>query len=400
MRENRKKTIKLTILSLILLLGIGFAALAANLKIDGTLNVSRTSWDVHFENVSITEGSVTANPAPVSDDTTTTEMSYTINFTKPGDFFEFTVDIVNAGTIDAMVEDVSNKVYSSNGTTEITLPGYLTSTVTYYESDEIIEPNHLIAKNTSEKIVVRIEFRQDINASDLPSSGDTTVVFKFKGDYKQADSNAVKPPCPSSSCVYAYPVYTSSYVYQNTGSTEEEQNEYETLYQNASTAERLPHVWWYNTGTHVTEWESCVYGENSCVAKTTATHEPTTLSSNDYKTDYNELIQETGKNYFIAMQLDSNNKISKGYVCYKDSSSNKTICWKPNTALAETIPIYQMMVAYIPNTDVMLIGMTGSSANIAIVENGYSPTEPFQLTYKNTCVIGEDIGMHCVHQNF
>ena len=397
MKRNKKQNIRLLALILILLLGIGFAALAANLKIDGTVNVAKTSWDVHFENVSITEGSVTANPAPTSDDATTTEMSYTINFTKPGDFFEFTVDMVNDGTIDAMVEDVSNKVYSSNGTTEITLPGYLTSTVTYYESGAIIEPNHLIAKNTSEKIVVRIEFRQDINASDLPSSGDTTVVFKFKGDYKQADSNAVKPPCPSSSCVYAYPVYTSSYVYQNTGSTEEEQNEYATSYNNNMLLESLPHTWWYNTGTHVIEYESCTH---SCTAKTTATHEPTTLQSTNYKTDYNELIQETGKNYFIAMQLDSNNKISKGYVCYKDSSSNKTTCWKPNTALAETIPVYQMMVAYIPNTDVILIGMTGSSASIAIVENGYSPTEPFQLTYKNTCVIGEDIGMHCVHQNF
>ena len=90
MKRNKKQNIRLLALILILLLGIGFAALAANLKIDGTVNVAKTSWDVHFENVSITEGSVTANPAPTSDDATTTEMSYTINFTKPGDFFEFT----------------------------------------------------------------------------------------------------------------------------------------------------------------------------------------------------------------------------------------------------------------------------------------------------------------------
>ena len=191
MKRNRKQNIRLLALILILLLGIGFAALAANLKIDGTLNVSRTSWDVHFENVNITTGSVTANPAPTSDNTTTTEMTYTINFTKPGDFFEFTVDMVNDGTIDAMVDVVSNKTYLSNGTTEITLPTYLTNTVTYEDGTPILQ-NQKLDYNTSEKIKVRVEFRQDITAADLPSSGDTSIVFKFKGDYKQADENAQK----------------------------------------------------------------------------------------------------------------------------------------------------------------------------------------------------------------
>ena len=190
MRENRKKNLYVGLACLVLLLGIGFAALAANLKIDGTLNVSRTSWDVHFENVSITEGSVEANPAPTSDDATTTEMAYTINFTKPGDYFEFTTDIVNEGTIDAMVDVVSNNAYQNvSSTTPITLPTYLTSTVTYDDGVEI-QPNQELLHNTSEKIKVRVEFKKDISSSDLPSSGDTSIVFKFKGDYKQKDENA------------------------------------------------------------------------------------------------------------------------------------------------------------------------------------------------------------------
>ena len=118
-------------------------------------------------------------------------MTYTINFTKPGDYFEFTTDIVNEGTIDAMVDVVSNNAYANaSSTTPITLPTYLTSTVTY--SDGVaIQPNQLLAHNTSEKIKVRVEFKKDINVSDLPSSGDTSIVFKFKGDYKQADENSI-----------------------------------------------------------------------------------------------------------------------------------------------------------------------------------------------------------------
>ena len=191
MKRNKKQNIRLLTLIFILLLGMGFAALAANLKIDGTVNVSRTSWDVHFENVSITEGSVTANPAPTSDDTTTTEMTYTINFTKPGDYFEFTTDIVNEGTIDAMVDVVSNNAYANaSSTTPITLPTYLTSTLTYADGVEIAQNQELL-HNTSEKIKVRVEFKKDIEISDLPSSGDTSITFKFVGDYKQADENAV-----------------------------------------------------------------------------------------------------------------------------------------------------------------------------------------------------------------
>ena len=192
MKENRKKTIRLAVLVLILFLGIGYAALTANLKINGTVNVDKATWDVHFENVNITEGSVEANPAPTTNNIDTTEMTYTINFTKPGDFFEFTTDMVNDGTIDAMVELVTNTTYASNGTTEIQLPGYLENKVTY-EDGGIIKPNHLLAHETSEKIKVRVEFKKDISVSDLPSDGDTTVVFKFSGNFKQADENA-KPP--------------------------------------------------------------------------------------------------------------------------------------------------------------------------------------------------------------
>ena len=178
------------ILILFLILGIGFAVLAANLKINGTVNIDAANWDVHFENVQVTEGSVEANPAPTSDDTTTTEMTYTINFTKPGDFFEFTTDIANDGTIDAMVNLVTNKVYASDGTTEKALPAYLKSTVTYNDGTPI-NKNHLLSHETSEKIKVRVEFKSDVNPGDLPSSADT-IVFKFEGDFKQADENA----CP------------------------------------------------------------------------------------------------------------------------------------------------------------------------------------------------------------
>ena len=189
MKRNKKQNIKLLALVLILLLGIGFAALAATLKINGTVNVSKASWDVHFENVSIIEGSVEANPAPTSNNIDTTEMTYTVNFSQPGDFFEFTTDIVNAGTIDAMIDTLTNKVYQSDGETETTLPPYLNTEIKYVDNEMLVKENQGIPHNTSIKIKVRVEFKKNIEISDLPSSGDTTLIFKFSSTFKQANEN-------------------------------------------------------------------------------------------------------------------------------------------------------------------------------------------------------------------
>ena len=190
MIRTKKKKTRVYMLILLLLLGIGFAALTATLKINGTINIDSASWDVHFENVQVTQGSVTATTVPTSDNTTTTEMAYAVSFTQPGDFYEFTTDMANDGTINAMVNLVTNKTYQADGETEKQLPAYLKSTVTYNDGTPI-NKNHLLAKQTSEKIKVRVEFKTDVNPEDLPSSAETTV-FKFSSTFKQADENA----CP------------------------------------------------------------------------------------------------------------------------------------------------------------------------------------------------------------
>ena len=191
MKNRRKKDKIMILLILLFTITIGFAALAANLKIDGTVNVSKTSWDVHFENVDITPGSVTASTVPVTDDVNknTTEITYAVNFTKPGDFYEFTVDMVNSGTIDAMIDNLVNGIFEVDGETTKTLPNYLSSSIKYNDGVDIAQNNKLAA-GTSEKIKVRVAFRTDINPGDLPSSSAESMKFILKANFKQADNNA------------------------------------------------------------------------------------------------------------------------------------------------------------------------------------------------------------------
>ena len=201
---NNKSKKKKLVLLLILVIGIsiGYAAIATTLKINGTSIAKGQGWSVFWSNVNVTEGSVTGTNvtnAPTTVGTTTTEVEFAVTLPEPGDYYEFTIDAVNAGTIDAMIAEhgILNKVYSDSGyTTEATLPKALNYTITYADGTEIAE-KHLLAKKsgntpTTQKYKVRVEYRNDeeINPSDLDEENDKTYYFKFEVTYVQADDSA------------------------------------------------------------------------------------------------------------------------------------------------------------------------------------------------------------------
>ena len=192
MMRRKKQFNHFIIAILIMVFAIGFAAFSATLKINGTYNISAMDWDVHFANVDVNNESVTATTVPTSDDSTTTEMEYAVSFDTPGQFYEFTVDIVNDGSIDAMVDVVSNKPYSVTTDEEIEMPRYLKSTVTYADGVPIGK-KQLIAKNTSQKYKIKVEIPLSVNPEDLPTEN-ATMVFKFSANYKQSDKTACAKP--------------------------------------------------------------------------------------------------------------------------------------------------------------------------------------------------------------
>ena len=200
MRKDVKKgKMMIGLLLLIGVIGIGYAALGANLKINGVANISSASWDVHFKSGSIvvTDGSVSIEENTTQQAATidsATQVSYAVKLALPGDFYEFTVTAENTGTIDAMIDSVSSKL----GTTEITtgtLPSYIDYSVTYADGIEIA-PKHLLSKNTEETYKVRIEFKKDIEANQLPGEA-TTLNLNFQINYVQADDTAVAKPIPT-----------------------------------------------------------------------------------------------------------------------------------------------------------------------------------------------------------
>lgn len=197
-RNNNKR--RMIILGILLLtITIGYAALGTSLNINGTTGISNATWDIHFNNVQVTNGSVAigqGDHAAVITQGNTQEVTYAVTLNTPGDFYEFSVDAVNSGSIDAMVDTVVSTYKIGNGTptviTSNNLPAYLNYSTTYSDGTAIAQ-NHKLDANTTETYKVRIEFKRDIENNQLPESPQT-ITFNFAVNYKQADSNAIVVP--------------------------------------------------------------------------------------------------------------------------------------------------------------------------------------------------------------
>ena len=181
MRRRRKQSLIFGIILLIMGLGLGYAFLTTSLSIDGTAEVDSNTWDVYWDNVQVTEGSVSASTPVI--DTSKTTVSFSAHLSQPGDFYEFTVEAVNDGSIDAMIDTITRTVNNSE-----TIPDYLKYEVTY-DDNVSVTLKQLLKSESKETYKVRVEYRDDIEADALPTT-DQSLNLTLDVDYVQADSQA------------------------------------------------------------------------------------------------------------------------------------------------------------------------------------------------------------------
>lgn len=168
--EKQRSTQMLVIAVLavaVLTMSVGFAVFTQTLNINGNTTIGSSSWNVKFVTDSYmeTSGSVTVS----SEDRTITgtSITYSVKLTKPGDFYEFTINVKNSGTFNAKLTGVT----LSTLTTEQSK--YLTYKLTYNDSVEYSKTTSglsvaLSAKNGVVPVKVRIEYVQPENPGDLP----------------------------------------------------------------------------------------------------------------------------------------------------------------------------------------------------------------------------------------
>ena len=165
-------------------LSIAYAAMETVLEIHGNSEVVASSWDIHLENAQVKSGSVATNAPVISGNST---LAFDVELNMPGEFYEFTVDVVNEGSIDAMIDSV---VKTPELTTE--QAKYIKYEITY-ENGESISTKQTLKKGTTTPIKVRVEYRKDLVASDLPNTS-TELSLKLTLVYVQSDGTGSTIP--------------------------------------------------------------------------------------------------------------------------------------------------------------------------------------------------------------
>lgn len=181
---RKSKSKKLILVILILFISIGYAYLTSTLEIQGIGHLKKTVWKIYFDNVNILEGeSLSSNPPAVSNHNTTS-ITYSVNLNKPGDTYRFNIDVVNNGTVDAMVSIISENTILDSDQSK-----YASYSIKYLDGSELEEKNFL-GRHSKETLQVTIKYKKDITEADLP---DTAMSLDFTLDLtymqaKKADS--------------------------------------------------------------------------------------------------------------------------------------------------------------------------------------------------------------------
>ena len=176
---GKRKTLYLSLgimLISVLSLTVVYAALSQVLNISGSTEIAASNWDIYLDNVIVRTGSVSANAPSISGN----NLSFTANLLKPGDYYEFSVDVVNDGSIDAMIDSIVK-------TPELTeeQSKFFKFEATYQNGDPIATKQTLKTK-TRTPLIVRIEYRKDLTAADLPKTT-TSLNLKLTLVYVQSD---------------------------------------------------------------------------------------------------------------------------------------------------------------------------------------------------------------------
>ena len=165
---------KLLVFVLLLVIGVGYAALSATLKIAGTSGVKSNKWIIYFDRIQ-NESGVVSTETKITEDKQEVDFNITLN--KPGDYYEFDVDTVNDGTIDAMIDSVEF------GELDDSVEELVSFDVTYKDGTEIKKCD-LLEKESRKTITVKVKFDDDIKEEDLIKN-DTSLNLTFTINYVQ-----------------------------------------------------------------------------------------------------------------------------------------------------------------------------------------------------------------------
>ena len=179
----KRKNKKFIILGLVLFISVGFAYLTANPTLKGVASFRGHTWDIYLDNVfEDTYKTDIVDVAEIEDKTT---INFSVNLQQPGSSYELNVDIVNNGSLDAMLDsfEITNTLTEEQ-------KKVIDIKASYSDNIELTKYD-LLSNNSSDTIKVIVTYKKDISNSDLLST-DGSVDFSLTLNYVQADEDALE----------------------------------------------------------------------------------------------------------------------------------------------------------------------------------------------------------------
>ena len=191
-KKSKKGLVILLLLLAVVLMTIGFAAYTQTLTINGTVGVTASSWDVHYNPttgvVPTANSTATATTATIGTGANgaNTDFSFEVTLSEPGKVYEATIYPHNYGTITAYLNQIT--MSATNSTTpaaniDADLSDYFAYSIKY-DTDTAITASTAanaytgksLAAGAEVPVVVRVEYVQPATADKLPANNQTITV--------------------------------------------------------------------------------------------------------------------------------------------------------------------------------------------------------------------------------
>lgn len=170
MKKNKNKNVLIGVLLVaVVMMSVGYAALASQLDINGTAAIA-SKWDVKF--TSMTDGVATGSATNKKDaGFTSTTATFDVQLVAPGDSMTYELVISNDGTIDAKLDSIVGLPASSTGDAIV----YTVTGVTEGET---------LAAGTTKTVTIKVAY--DSSITEQPTTEQLSKTLSVTLNYVQA----------------------------------------------------------------------------------------------------------------------------------------------------------------------------------------------------------------------
>lgn len=175
-RKKKRSLYSAIIVLLFVSIGIGYSLINSTINMNGSFGISKVTWSVHFTNPSVLEGSSLQDTAYTLN-ADKTQMSLDLSFVYPGEVFKMYVEVINEGTLDAMLNELS-----VTGLTDAQKK-LVTYEVTYSDGTPMAT-NDILESGKKEELLITISYGIGLSPSEYPTD-DQDMSVNVKLSYVQ-----------------------------------------------------------------------------------------------------------------------------------------------------------------------------------------------------------------------